>query len=111
VAADQTSTRAPVEAPRAPEALTRPATRWGRSGDLCDVCCLEPLRALRHFERDALPLVEGAEAGARDRGVVNEDVLSLVRRDETVSLLTVEPLHLTGSQGLFLLRTSSLAMT
>src|SRR5207237_7981395 len=73
------------------------------SGGLGDVRGLEPRRALRDLERYPLPLVQRAEPAAGDRGVVNEDVLPLVRGDEAVSLLTVEPLHLARSHCLSLL--------
>src|SRR5256712_11658297 len=73
----------------------------GRSGDLADVGRLQPLRALRDLERDPLPLIQGAKAGAGDRRVVDEDVFPIVGGDEPVTLLAVEPLHLALRHGLF----------
>src|SRR5204863_186910 len=73
-------------------------TAW-ESVCLGDVRRLKPLRSLRHFERNALTLFERAEAGPADRRIVHEDVFTLVRGDEAVPLLSVEPLDLALSHG------------
>src|SRR5689334_13485913 len=77
-----------------PDAVRRTARA---SGNLGDVRRLKTLRTLRDLERHPLSLVEGAEAGTRDRRVVHEHVLALVGGDEPVTLLAVEPLYLAGS--------------
>src|SRR6185295_14588997 len=71
--------------------------------DFADVCRLQTLWTLCYLERYSLSFVERAEAGSGDRRVVHEHILPLIRGDESVSLLTIEPLHLTLSHGLFLL--------
>src|SRR6478735_2755011 len=54
-------------------------------------------------ERDLLTLVEGGEASALDGADVNEHVLlAVIRLDETITLLGVEPLHGAHSHGNFL---------
>src|SRR5512137_2092457 len=58
-----------------------------------DVGRLEPLGALGDVELDPLTLLEGAEPVHVDRGVVDEDVLATLLRDEAVTLRVVEPLH------------------
>src|SRR4029450_12746606 len=69
------------------------------SVELRDVCRLEALRALCHLELHTLTLLERPESGAADGAVVHEDVLALIRGDEAVPLLAVEPLDLTLCQG------------
>src|SRR5436853_571056 len=50
--------------------------------------------ALRHVERDLLPLFEGLVARTLDRGVMGEEVLAaVIRRDESETLRVVEPLY------------------
>ena len=55
---------------------------------------LRTLLSLTHFELDLLPLLELPEASALNRGEVHETILAtIIRRDETVPLLSIEPLH------------------
>src|SRR5690348_13089502 len=53
---------------------------------------LQALRALGHLELHVLVLLQAAEAGAVNLGVVHEDVRSVGAGDEAVALLRVEPL-------------------
>jgi hypothetical protein len=55
---------------------------------------LRALRAVDDFELDRLALFEGAEAIARDSGVVHEHVASAFTLDEPIALGVVEPLDL-----------------
>src|ERR671917_2158085 len=70
-----------------------------RSGsERADVLRLRALRALRHVELDALVLLERAVARRLDGGEVGEDVSrAVLGGDEAVALLSVEPLHGSGS--------------
>src|SRR5215469_3521898 len=66
---------------------------------------LRALRALGDLELHALVLLQAAEAGAVNLGVVHEDVRSVGAGDEAVALLRVEPLdgslcHVRSLQGL-----------
>src|SRR5687768_10540352 len=61
-----------------------------------DVLCLEALGAAGDVELDLLPFLEGAEPLRLNRGVVAEDVVSALLRDETEPLGVVEPLHSTS---------------
>src|SRR5690606_11660005 len=59
---------------------------------------LRALRALHHFEADALAFLQRAEAIGVDRGIVDEHVVAAVLgRDEAEALGVVEPLHGTES--------------
>src|SRR5690606_16913087 len=58
-----------------------------------DVLRLEPPGLLDHVEFDPLTLVQGAEAGALDGGVVDEHVRTAVLLDEPVPLFLGEPFH------------------
>jgi hypothetical protein len=55
---------------------------------------LRTLLSLPDFELDFLPFLELPEAPALNRGEVHEAILAtIIRRDETVPLLSIEPLH------------------
>jgi hypothetical protein len=59
-----------------------------------DVFGLWTLLTLAYLELDLLSFLELAEATALDRGEVHEAILAtVIRRDETVALLCIEPLH------------------
>jgi hypothetical protein len=59
-----------------------------------DVLGLRTLLTLTHLELDFLAFLELAEPAALDRGEVHEAILAtIIRRDETVALLSVKPLH------------------
>src|SRR5215212_4497024 len=67
--------------------------RWARSY-LGDVDRLGSLVASLLLVGDLAVLRERLEAGAVDTGVVDEEIaITLVRSDEPVALLVVEPLH------------------
>src|ERR1043165_2305082 len=59
-----------------------------------DVSGLRALRAVDDLELNRLALFEGAEAVARDSGVVHEHVASAFTLDEPIALGVVEPLDL-----------------
>ena len=61
--------------------------------DHADVLRFLALLAGCHVELDALALVEALVAVALDVGEMNEDVITLLARDETESLVCVEELH------------------
>src|SRR6266540_3612448 len=63
----------------------------GRS-DRTDHVGLWSLLALRDLKLDSLPLFKRAVAVHLDRAVVDEDVRTVLDRDEAVPLLRVEPL-------------------
>src|SRR4051794_7760275 len=70
----------------------------GQELDDPDVRRLRPLRALAQLVLDLRALGQRAEAIPRDRGEVDECVLSsVIGRDEAEALLVAEPLHDTGS--------------
>jgi hypothetical protein len=55
---------------------------------------LRAFLSLAYLELDLLTFLELPEASALDRGEVHEAILAtIVRRDETVPLLSIEPLH------------------
>jgi hypothetical protein len=55
---------------------------------------LRSLLTLAHFKLDLLSFLEFAKAPALDRGEVHEAIFSaVVRRDEPIALLGIEPLH------------------
>src|SRR6267154_4302317 len=61
---------------------------------LPDVRRLRAFGSFRYLELDLLTLGQTAEAFHLDRGVVDEHVLAAaIRRDESISLCIVEPLH------------------
>src|SRR5215469_8681316 len=67
--------------------------RPGVSADDPDVLRLGPLLALRDVELDLLPFLKAAVAAPCDRAEVHKHVRAALDRDETVALVTVEPLH------------------
>src|SRR6185503_3936763 len=73
-------------------------------GRLClaDVGRLQALRALDHFELQALALGQGLEALAGDGRVMHEHVLTAFLLDESETLRLVEPLHSTYRHTLLL---------
>ena len=74
------------------------------ASDDADLVGLRTPLALGDLERHLLVLLQGAEAPTLDRRVVDEHVrASTVLGDEAEALLTVEPLHGSGSHDLFLL--------
>src|ERR1017187_10885847 len=84
--------------PRPGPPLNRAGTRrcesrrgWSERANLLG---LGPLSALAGGELDSLVLLKTAESVNLNRGVVHEDVgAAVVRGDETVALVGVEPLH------------------
>src|SRR5213594_47071 len=60
--------------------------------DRAYVCRLGAFLPLRHVELDTLPFGERAEALSLNGGVVDEDVVSILARDEAEALLVAEPL-------------------
>ena len=78
-----------------------PATR-GVTLCLTDVRRLQSLRTADDVELQPLAFGKRLEALARDRRVVNEDVLSAFLLDETKTLGLVEPLHGTCSHSVLL---------
>jgi hypothetical protein len=60
---------------------------------LGDVGSLQALFALGDFEIDPLAFIEATETIADNRGVMDEDVRTVVTGNEPVSLFGVEPLH------------------
>src|SRR5215208_6053231 len=74
-----------------------PRTAPGRSCVVLgsgNVSGLRALRAVDDLELNRLALFEGAEAVARDSGVVHEHVASAFTLDEPIALGVVEPLDL-----------------
>src|SRR5580693_9192965 len=70
--------------------------------DRADLLSLRTLRALACGELDALVLLQAAETVGLDGGVVYEDVGgAVIRGDETIALVSVEPLHGALSHVLF----------
>jgi hypothetical protein len=66
----------------------------GRLLDGANALGLRALLPLADLELDALPLLEGLEAGAGNLGVVDENVrTAAVLRDKPEALFAVEPLH------------------
>src|SRR5687767_4178790 len=64
-----------------------------------DLGGLHPLGAVFEVVLDRLVFLQGLEAVALDDGVMDEDVLPVVRCDEAEPLLVVEPLHLARGHG------------
>ena len=64
-----------------------------------DVFRLRSLLALGYFHRNLLAFLQGPESFRNDRGVVNENVLTILALDESESLIVVEPLD--GSRNSF----------
>src|ERR1019366_575306 len=63
------------------------------SGDDPDVFRLGSLLSLGDVELDLLLFLQAAVAATRDRAEVHEYIRAALRRDETVALIAVEPLH------------------
>src|SRR5690349_339969 len=84
-----------------PNAKEPPDRTGGSSDRSCDrsdhanVLRLFPLAAGTGVELDPLALLEGAVAVALDRRVVDEHVVTLLARDETVTLFRIEELDRT----------------
>src|SRR5581483_2409183 len=82
-----------------PGGRASPGAAWvGASGALLlgDVGRLLSLRALHDVELDGLALGQGAEPGALDGSVMDEDVFLARALDEPVPFGVVEPLHDSG---------------
>ena len=74
-------------------ATTADATTNGAAIERDDVLSLRALLSLADLELHLLTFLELAEPAALDRGEVHEAIFStIIRRDETVTLLCVEPL-------------------
>src|SRR5690606_18628604 len=84
----------PVKAGRSFKAAEFVAARSGRGPG--DVGGLEPLLRLTNLELHVLPLGERLEPLHRDRGEVDEDVLTVRLLNEAIALGVIEPLHLTS---------------
>ena len=68
-------------------------TAYGAAIERDDVLGLRSLLSLTDLELDLLTFLELAEPAALDRGEVHEAIFSaIIRRDETVTLLRIEPL-------------------
>src|SRR5262249_21365889 len=86
-------TRATGPAPAGAGPVLIPGRAWPAGGsDGPDAGRLRALRALGDLELHVLVLLQAAEAGAVNLGVVHEDVRSVGAGDEAVALLRVEPL-------------------
>src|SRR5687767_15705600 len=82
---------------RAQAGRPAPRTAPGRSCVVLgsgDVSRLRSLRTVDDLELNRLALFEGAEAVARDGGIVHEHVASAFTLDEPIALGVVEPLDL-----------------
>src|SRR5262245_48153161 len=62
-------------------------------GDLDDVLGLQPLRPFDDVKAHSVTFGQGAESLGDDRGMVDEDVRTMLAHDEAVPLGVVEPLH------------------
>ena len=60
---------------------------------LCDVGRLKPFRALDNFEVHVLSFLQGFESLSLDGGEVNENVVTIRLRNESIALRVIEPLH------------------
>ena len=63
---------------------------------LANVRGLQSLGSLRDVELDLLPFAQRAEAISLNSRVMDENIRSILTRDESISLRIVEPLHLAG---------------
>ena len=75
--------------------MDRPFNCLGLSNH-SDILGLQTFFALAHGKFNALPFIQGAVAVALDRGVVDEDIATLITRYEAVALGGVKPLYRTG---------------
>jgi hypothetical protein len=70
----------------------------GRASDLTDVARLQlAVLSRRDIELDARVLIKGLETLDLYLGIVNEQIVPILARDEPVSLVLIEPLHFTFS--------------
>ena len=60
-----------------------------------NVCCLPALGPLHHVELHGLAFLQALETARIDRGVVHENVLAVLARNEAEALRVIEPLHST----------------
>ena len=60
---------------------------------LCDVSRLKPFRALDNFEVHVLSFLQGFEALSLDGGEVDENIVTIRLRNESIALRVIEPLH------------------
>ena len=75
-------------------AATTATPTTGAAVERDDVLGLRPLLTLTNLELHLLAFLELAEPAALDRGEVHEAILAtIIRRDKTVALLSIEPLH------------------
>src|SRR3954469_1232452 len=81
--------------PSASSSTTSTAATRGRAAtESCHVLGRRSLLALHHIEFDTLPFIERLEARGLNCGMVDEEVLAAVfRRNETKSLVVVEPFY------------------
>src|SRR5215468_6222702 len=85
-----------------------PGPRAARVSDRADLLRLRALGALGDGVLDTLVVLEAAVAVSLDGGMVDEDVRrAVVRGDEPVALVRVEPLHCSLSHCALLARRSS----
>jgi hypothetical protein len=63
---------------------------------LANVRGLQSFGSLRDVELDLLPFAQRAEAISLNSRVMDENIRSILTRDESISLRIVEPLHLAG---------------
>src|SRR5215469_5500273 len=90
----------------------RTGPRAARVSDRADLLRLRALGALGDGVLDPLVVLEAAVAVSLDGGMVDEDVRrAVVRGDEPVALVRVEPLHSSLSHCALLARRSSSACT
>ena len=68
-----------------------------------NVLGFESLAAFDQLKADGLAFVEGFEAPASDRGVVDEDVLTGILGDEAEALFVVEPFDFAAGHTVLLL--------
>jgi hypothetical protein len=74
---------------------TPPSKCYNEALDATNVRGLEALGPLRNLELDLVTLVQATETVALNRSVMDENVCTLLTRDETETLGVVEPLHST----------------
>jgi hypothetical protein len=74
---------------------TPPSKCYNEALDATNVRGLEALGPLRNLELDLVTLVQATETVALNRSVVDENVCTLLTRDESKTLGVVEPLHST----------------
>src|SRR5439155_19924586 len=95
-----TSASAPATVAATAAAAAFAATSFAASGagraaiECRHVLGLRSFLSLAHLELHLLPFFELAEPAALDRGEVHKAIFSaVIRRDETIPLLCIEPLH------------------